>query len=528
MLSLNSNWFNNAVRTFPYWRLSSLLSTNVVSPETSNITKLDDNVSQDDQKFIKKGEVLKNERIQQTKESQTSTPVNIFKENIISNDSLNEQISQAKNAKDLISLMNNPNITSNHVKEILHQISNIKIDVKEKDISNLINKSNENLKEIYDKKIKFSNNSGFLSLATPKLIQILKKLSYTNNRNIPLLKALSLNIALYSDQLNIRMCGDILYSLAILNYPEESLLEKIMSTLLKEIDRNDYGSIVSSIVNSIRLLKYKNHEVLDNIFMWANNNIEKLRFQDFTAILKCLATFGYIPKNMDNLQVYINTLSQKNTSSNKELWLDYVWSLTILNRVTTEHVSSVLNKNFVESILSESTNQNIIRTLKLLNINAAAYNILKDYNGPYLEDKNDVFSIVIENKKQKQELIDMLDETLQEIAPSCFQMNINTKMGFNIDAECCLNSKNKFVKYNDENLNNSTNTRLAIMVNSYHDYSRGEEDILGIVNFYNNILNAQGYKVLNVPYQNFSVNDILLKRIKYLNDQINSVKISAM
>lgn len=77
-----------------------------------------------------------------------------------------------------------------------------------------------------------------------------------------------------------------------------------MSTLLKEIDRSNNGFMVSSIATSIRLLKYKNRKVLDNIFIWANNNIEKLRFKDFTAILKCLAAFGYIPKNMDNLQVF--------------------------------------------------------------------------------------------------------------------------------------------------------------------------------------------------------------------------------
>lgn len=62
------------------------------------------------------------------------------------------------------------------------------------------------------------------------------------------------------------------------------------------------------------------------------------------------------------------------------------------------------------------------------------------------------------------------------------------------------------------------------MVHSYYDYSRGDEDILGIVKFYNNLLNAQGYRVVNIPYQNFSANDVLLKRIKYLNDQIYSVQ----
>lgn len=52
--------------------------------------------------------------------------------------------------------------------------------------------------------------------------------------------------------------------------------------------------------------------------------------------------------------------------------------------------------------------------------------------GPYLEGKEEIVSTVMENKQQKQELIDLLNETLQEIIPSCYRMNINTKMGFNI------------------------------------------------------------------------------------------------
>ncbi|KAL2715154.1 protein TBRG4 [Vespula squamosa] len=529
MLPLHSNLFN-LLRTFPYWRLSSLLSTSIVNPETSNIVKHDDSVIQDDQKYIKKKQVLKDVKIQQTNVSQIS--VNKFQQNTTSNNSINEQINQAKNTKDLMSLMNNPNLTIDHVKQIMNQISNMKTDIEKKDVPNISIKTAENISETYKKKLQIDNNIGFLSVATPKLIQILKRLCYTNDRNIPLLKVLAVNITLYSDQLNIRMCGDILYSLAILNYPEESLLDKIMSTLLKEIHHNEHGSVISSIVTSIRLLKYKNQEVLDNIFIWTNNNIEKLRLQDFVAILKCFATFGYSPKNMNNLQQYIYTLNEKNTSLNQQLWLDYVWSLTILNRVSTKHVSSVLSNNFVKSVLSRinmekyKSNKDILNTLKLLNINGAAHNILKDYNGPYLNDTNELFSKVMQNKKQKQELVDILEKTLQEIAPFCFKMNINTEMGFNIDAECCLDSENKFIEYKDNNLKNEKNTRLAIMIHSYHEYSKGEEDILGIIKFYNNLLNAQGYKVLNISYQNFSINDILLKRVKYLNHQINTLQTS--
>lgn len=60
----------------------------------------------------------------------------------------------------------------------------------------------------------------------------------------------------------------------------------------------------------------------------------------------------YVLKKICHKQEYINALSEENTSSNKQLWLDYVWSLTILNRASTKHVSSVLNNKFVINILS--------------------------------------------------------------------------------------------------------------------------------------------------------------------------------
>lgn len=67
--------------------------------------------------------------------------------------------------------MNNPNIKIDHVKEILHQISNVKTDVEKKDVY-VSDKVKENLEEIYNKKITLDKNPGFLSLATPKLIEV--------------------------------------------------------------------------------------------------------------------------------------------------------------------------------------------------------------------------------------------------------------------------------------------------------------------------------------------------------------------
>lgn len=513
MLSLNLTSFNASIRTFPFWRLSSLLSTSVINPEHSNLSKQEESVIQNDDKHPKKEKVLQRNTIQQTEVSRLSQSSDKLQNRTNSFISLDEKIIKTTNTKDLIGIMNNPNITIDQVKQILSQISSLKPDVgKEKSTSISVETKNNILK------LETDSGIGFLPLATPKLIQILKKLSYTNDRNAPLLKTLTYNIAMYSKKLNTRMCGDILYSLAVLNYPEEVLLEKIMSILREELLENDNGPVMGSIAMSLKLLKYKNCDVLDTIILWANNNLEKLRFQDLTSIIGCLATFGYIPKHMDNLQDYINTLTPEVTSNN-QLWLDFVWSLTLLNRASKEQISSVLHHKFIERIINTRNVKGKINTLKILNINAAACIIVKDYNGPCNKNK-DLFSIVAENKKQKLELIEALSETLQQIYPFSFKTNINTNMGFNIDVESCLDSNNRLTEYIDSS---PKNMRLVLMVHDYHDYSRGKEEILGMPKFYNDLLTTQGYRVLNISYQNFSANDILAKRVKYLQDKISSL-----
>lgn len=132
----------------------------------------DESVIQDDQKYIKKEKVLKDTKIQQTDVTQTSVPVNKFQQNILSNSSINEQINQAKDTKDLMSIINHPNLTIDHVKQILNQISNVKTDVEKKNMAKFSTKVADNLSDSYKKKLEIDNNIGFLSLATPKLIQV--------------------------------------------------------------------------------------------------------------------------------------------------------------------------------------------------------------------------------------------------------------------------------------------------------------------------------------------------------------------
>lgn len=424
-----------------------------------------------------------------------------------------------KNQNDLINIIKSPGITFDQVKKLISlitdknlntQVSNPVTDHQKKHATKL---SMENIQ---------TNTTKILPIATPSLIQVLKKLSLIKDRNIPLLRTLTHNIGMYSEELDIRMCGDILYSLSALNYYDVNLLNKLMQSLLVNIPKNKKAPIFGSIVASISSLQYRNNEVLEVICKWAIDNYTVLRVQDFVATLKCFATFGYIPQDINSLQQYISSVKQEDIN-NYEVWLNYVWYLTILGQAQPQHISLVLKQDFVDNIHNIMPEEKqISKILKILNINAAAQLLIKDYNDSLLNRPLPIPVKTIERRKQKQELIKLLHETLKEIAPFSFKIDVDTDAGFFIDAECYLNSKNEFIKIDDFSTN-SNDKRLAIMIHDYHDYSKGKEELLGKVQFYNNILSSKGYKVLNISYHNFSTSDKLIKRVKYLSEQIKSI-----
>ena len=82
-----------------------------------------------------------------------------------------------------------------------------------------------------------------------------------------------------------------------------------------------------------------------------------------------LATTNYRPEKQRRLlQHLLQEISQLKTSLSELVWLDTVWSLTIIGLVNNDLLESVLNSNF-QHVLQQNNSTNIGASLKLLNIN---------------------------------------------------------------------------------------------------------------------------------------------------------------
>lgn len=72
--------------------------------------------------------------------------------------------------------------------------------------------------------------------------------------------------------------------------------------------------------------------------------------------------------------------------------------------------------------------------MKLLNIDAAAQYLLKDYKGPRIPSNSDIRKTDILVSKEKSEMVDSVVTTLKNLIQSdkFLQTGINTGMGFSI------------------------------------------------------------------------------------------------
>lgn len=207
-------------------------------------------------------------------------------------------------------------------------------------------------------------------------------------------------------------------------------------------------------------------------------------------------------------------------------WLDFVWSLTVLERAQPKHYSSVLNNDFVKQINSLPSSFQVTANLKLSNINAAAELVTKTYDGPYLDKNSEHSEHILVQPKRKEHLIKALQQTLMAILPSDSYVNfdVNTKMGFLIDAEYYVNSDCDPIAPPTNNSDSTSIFRIAVMMYDYSHYYVNTTELIGIAVLHKRLLTAKGYQVIDISYKNFGLEDKIETRIAYLQERLKSLK----
>lgn len=384
--------------------------------------------------------------------------------------------------------------------------------------------------QLYEKKLGFFFDMNEIqkmaedpNMSIHKATQIMSKLAFHKSRVVPVLESLANHIVNNNRQINIKTASDILYNIASLNFYNEVLISKIAEDLMSQIPKTDkqYSAVIGSILKSIGLLRYRDEKLLMHLSTWMLENSKSTRPQDICSFLVTLAITDYSPQSQPEMfKDFTQNLKEADMSEADE-WLDVVWALVVLNHATETQVLSVLDMQFVErlsavSAVSESKKR------KLLNINAAAKHIFKNDTGQFSDQSAPIFDVTLERSKEKQEFVKGIVTALYALLPSrgCLKTNINTGMGFPLDVEFYVDKNCNPVLLDKVKSKEKTALRIAVLPQSYYDFCRGDQKLIGPVLFQSQLLKLSGYHVIPVPYIEFNSDRKVVERVKYLKDKI--------
>ncbi|RLU19453.1 hypothetical protein DMN91_008010 [Ooceraea biroi] len=338
------------------WRFAALLANNSSTVATSNSAT---SVKEDDSAKLSEvqSNILQKENQKETRINETNFHPS-KKISFNANDVFSKQFEAAKSINDLLDLATIPALSTNDaltlISHITKQINSGKAEIVDVEADERfihlrkIVKTNDNIK--FGTK-KLSNDlSQYSKLSTPAMISVMASLRDQGKRNTPLLRMLSYNIVKYNMKLNLKQCASLLYSMAVLNFPDKVLLEKIMNDLLICIPNTDMciNSVTSkSILTSLGFLFYKNVDVLDAFCDAVFNESVYYKTHDCLSILQTFAALQYKPKKINLfLEKFIEYAKKGKTAD----WLDVVWCLAVLDVVQPQYIKSVLEPTFVDKL----------------------------------------------------------------------------------------------------------------------------------------------------------------------------------
>ncbi|XP_025194838.1 FAST kinase domain-containing protein 4 isoform X2 [Melanaphis sacchari] len=338
------------------------------------------------------------------------------------------------------------------------------------------------------------------SISLPQMVKVLSTIGAKKKRSTTLLRSLAFNIGRCSEKMDIKQCADVLYALAILNFPDEVLLEKVSADVRSNMSTTDRPSVIGSIVTSIGILRYRDPDLLDSLSTWLEKHIKECKQHILISYLLTLAYVNYKPNNMDNIIQTFKSTKQFNDVGNLNTWLDIIWSLVVLEKADNELLASVLSPDFISNLMK--------------------------LKGPLLDPDSEIFKLELVRSKDKQVLMKTLIDSLSIMFPSenFVKTNFKTDLGFIIDAECALDSKLNPIPLDSPKLKSSETHQIAFMLSGFHDMCRGcHNEPNGISALNTRLVHSLGYKVLAVPYTELSTRDSLVNNVQYLKESLKNL-----
>ncbi|CAH2085882.1 unnamed protein product [Euphydryas editha] len=359
------------------------------------------------------------------------------------------------------------------------------------------------------------------NLSLMQMIKVMKALQTKGRRSTPLLRALSYNITKQPETIDLKKSADLLFSMASLNFPDPVLLDRICSDIIESLPANtDKPAVVNSILISLGLLKYRHESVLLALTEWIQTHIKICRPGDIASAVVTLATVDYLPSLVEPLIEAALSLKEDEMVKASS-WLDLVFSLLILDKAEKHHLTSTLKPEFIDKLLSAGEIP-IPSRRKLMAIDA--YIGLKFPQTSIRLAEDISVGVPIVYTKEKSLYIQSIMDTFKSLvsAETFLRKECQSGMGFLYDAEFAVDSKCHPVPL-DKAASRKDVYRIAVLGLDYHDFTRKELVPLGVNKLYSRLLQLKGFRVLEIPYTEFSPKEKLVTRVQYIEKRLKEI-----
>lgn len=371
-------------------------------------------------------------------------------------------------------------------------------------------------------------------LSYMELSKVFCALGTIKRRATPVIRGLSFHMAKQGEKLIPKQLANVLFAMNTLSFPDPVLLEKVANDFVPQVADIDKPKLIGNVLFCMGHMRWRQTSLLEALSEWVEKNVQVCPVVILAALTITLANVSYTPTNGDGLFSAIIPKLTPSSFIKKTGWLDVVWSLSLLGRATNEHIASVLDPSFVSNIRSADQHLRMGIKLKLLNINAVAQLNIPSYSGPYL-DMDNFKDVIITKGRDELKLSKHIQIMLHNFLPppKYIRENIQTDMGIYVDVELATDKKGKPIPIQDysNTFGESGSSlslpegavRLAMLIWNYRDYTVGSQELTGINQLGLQLLEKKGYKVIQVPFYEYSMKAKTLKNVQYLESKIKEV-----
>jgi len=372
------------------------------------------------------------------------------------------------------------------------------------------------------------------------LVSILSEMGRKKRRNVPLLKSITYYLVKHKNLLDIKQVSDCLFALKQLSYKDQTTLEMLCTQLETLIQDTDSQAVLRSVLISLGQLKYLNTPVLDRIIDWHKARLEKnipMSTKDMITLIMTCATLNYNPVQGNSLLQHISQNLAQEPDQPDYVWVDTVWSLTLLGLATNQQLESVLSQTFYTNLIYDANNARTTQaSLKLLNINAAARLLYPDYTGPTIKVEEEGFlkDVKVIPNLAKAQFTQSVMEAFSTLfpPPRLLRKDVPTMLGCVAEGEFVCDSSARPLPVQELSTNFGTTEsektmpagahRMVLTTASFQDCLIGGA-VSGLTAFNTRLIEAAGYRVFLVKYTDWQHSSKLVTKVKLLDNKLKQL-----